>query len=153
MGFDSVAANMIMFIAVVTIAGSFAVLMSVFAQQTSSSLRIQQNSLSDKLKTDVTITSTAFNNDTDPHTTSVYVKNTGKTKLILNDTDIYLDGFRFGHNERTVSIEQDTSVGNPLIWDPKEIVLVTLEQNLSGGIHTVRITTSNGVSDTDTFSN
>ncbi|MDD9953778.1 MAG: hypothetical protein OXR66_05575 [Candidatus Woesearchaeota archaeon] len=152
MGFGSIATQMVLFIAMVTIAASLVMHMRVFTGQATASIAVQKDRLVEELKTDVTITSLSFSNLTDPHTATIYVKNTGKIKLKLNATDLYIDGSRYTTTERNISIENDTEVNNPLIWDPSEVVKIEGFRNLSGGLHTARVVTDNGVSDEDTFS-
>ncbi|MCB9358842.1 hypothetical protein H6503_02840 [Candidatus Woesearchaeota archaeon] len=151
MGFGSIAAQMIMFIAIVTIATSVVFVLNNYTQQTTDSLKTEKDRVVDVLKTDITITSIAFDNST--NTTTVYIKNTGKTKLSLNYTEFYIDGLRFSPNNRTSSIEADTEKANVLAWEPTEIARFAVTYNLSSGIHTLRIAASNGVYDEDTFSN
>ncbi len=153
MGFGSVAANMIMFIAVITIAASFVIFINAFAQETSTSLKVQKDRLAAEIKTDISITSISFTNTSSPDTTTVYVKNTGKTKLSLTYTDIYIDGIRFEQSDRDVTVENDTAVGNSLIWDPTEIIKIEARLDLTNTIHKVRIVTGNGIAAEDTFSN
>lgn len=152
MGFGTIAANIIMFIAIVTIATGFVFYFNMQTQEISTSLESQNKRLRDELRTDITITSVSYDNSTNPPTTTAYVKNTGKTKLELNATDIYIDGLRKERGDRTISVEADTQVANSLIWDPGEIVKIEVNENLSNTVHQVRVVTSNGIFDEDIFS-
>ncbi len=153
MGFGVIAAQIITFIAIISIASGLAISMKAYNDQTTAAFKIQQNILVDALKTDISIISTSYNSSTNPDTLTVYVKNTGKTKLEMDYTDIYVDGARYDVSSRTITVESDTETGNPLLWDPKEIIKIVVQQDISPGIHQVRVATDNGVVDEDSFSN
>lgn len=150
MGFGSLAVQIVMFVTVLTIAVGIVILINVNIQETSQALTLQKDRLSDQLRTDITITSLSYNTTTDVLT--AYVENTGKTKVRMNTTDLYVNGLRVQYTNRTIAVENDTDLGSPLIWDPSEIISIVSTQTLTSGIHTVRVVTDNGISDQDQFS-
>lgn len=152
MGFGGIGSQLIMFIAVITIATSVAIMISGESDKTSDALQSQNSRVVDKIKTDITITSINYNTAPSPDVTTVYIKNTGNTKIDPQGVDIFLNGYRYGYNNRSTSIEADTSTGSPLSWDPTEVLKITITENLASNIYDVRVITGNGVYDEDTFS-
>lgn len=150
MGFGTIAANAIMFIGIIIIAGSFVIVMNNYIQQTTTSLQVQKNTLNDQIKTDITITSAVYNQTT--HILECYVENTGKTTLIVNDTDIYIDGYRISRDNRTISVQQDTQASSTYLWYPNGIIQATATYAIGSGIHQLNVVTDHGVSDQYTFS-
>lgn len=144
MGFGAVAANMLMFIAVIMIAGGFVVLINSYAQETTVSMQLQKDRLMEELRTDVTITAVSYN-DTIPRVW-VYVLNTGKTTLNAERSDLYIDGVRVDRTERVLTIESDTELSDLPVWEPQEIIRIAVDTSLSSGPHRFRIVTSNGIS-------
>ncbi len=150
MGFGTVAAQIIFFIAVVMIASIFIIGMNDQMQQQSQSMRLQNERLSEQLLSDITIMSLSYNTSTNLIT--VYARNSGRTKLELAVTDIFINGVRVPRTQRTIQIETDTSVGNDLLWDPSEVVRIQTTQSLSNDIHTIRIVADNEAHDQDIIS-
>lgn len=152
MGFSGIVSTMIMFIAVVamsiTVVGAFKSLID----DTSSSIQIQGNALSDQLKTDLFFDEISYSNITD--ITTVNIKNTGKTKLQTDKVDIYLDGLFIDRNEsnRTINIQTSTDLKNPGIWDPGEIVQIKIFKVLEDGDHTLTVSTQYSTKAEDIFS-
>lgn len=150
MGFGTIAANAIMFIAIIMIAGGFVIVMNNYLQQTTDSLQVQKNNLNNQIKTDITITSAVYNQTN--HVINCYVENTGKTTLIINDTDLYVDGYRVSRDNRTITIQQDTQVASSYLWYPKGIIQITATYALGAGIHKLSVVTDYGASDQYTLS-
>ncbi|RME52017.1 hypothetical protein D6783_06070 [Candidatus Woesearchaeota archaeon] len=154
MGFGTVATHIILFIALLTVTTSVAVLFKGYVDSSGSALKTQQQFLFDQLRTSVEITSLSFNSSADPQQTHIYVLNVGKTKLDINKTDIFIDGIRFARNdsERIIRVENDTDVVNKGIWDPDEVVFIQANRKLSSGKHTVLVVTEFGVGDSEVMS-
>ena len=144
MGFGAIAANMLMFIAVVMIAGGFVVLINSYAQDTTVSLQMQKDRLMDELRTDVTITAVSYN-DSIPRV-RVYILNTGKITLNAERSDLYIDGIRVERTDRTLLIEPDTKLSDLPTWEPQEILRITVDTSINPGPRKFRLVTSNGVS-------
>ena len=153
MGFSDLATQIIMFIAVITVATGLVIVFNVSISEASDSVRIRTDALSLSMKTDITID--MVTHDSNTNTTYVYIRNTGKTMLTVNQTDVYLNGFRVPRNETMRSIEliEDTDLINPGIWDPTEQVLITINYELdSSVIHEVTVTAEHNVQDSEKFS-
>ncbi|MFW6231199.1 MAG: hypothetical protein ACOC32_04220, partial [Nanoarchaeota archaeon] len=150
MGFSGLASQIIMFIAVITVASGLVIVFNTSISETSSSIEAKTDTLALTMKTDVTIDMISYDDAT--NTTYVYIKNTGKTTLTTNNTDIYLNGFRVERNisKRTIEVLSDTDTINPGSWDPKEQVLIKVMERLNSSTsHKVTITTEYDVKDTE----
>ncbi|MFP4567452.1 MAG: hypothetical protein ACLFN8_00760 [Candidatus Woesearchaeota archaeon] len=146
MGFGTVAANMLFFIAIVTISASVIFYMSNFASETTAAMAVQKDRLSDELRTDISITSAFFDNET--NTTTITAANTGKTLLMLDRVEVFLSNQRISRDDFSISVESDTSVGNPTSWDPSEVILVVVPDFfVSSTKNQARIVAPNGVGD------
>ncbi len=153
MGFSTAAAQTILFIAVIILSTGLVMVYKNVVDTTASSLQFQGNLLSDKVKTDITITNVYYNNNTD--TIVIDVKNLGKTKLDLDLIDVFIDSERIPRqtSNRTIEVLSDTEIVNPGIWDPKEDIEIKVFKILNQSIsHTVKVTTQYGISDIDSFS-
>lgn len=147
------ASQVIMFIAVVTVTSILVVVFNGYITDTSNSITIKNDFLVNQLKSDISIDVVSY--DSGINTTSVYVKNTGKVALKVNDTDIYLNGLRIPRNDtnRTIEVLVDTDSVNPGIWDPKEEVLIQVFQKLNSSFsHDVIVSTQYDAKDTEEFS-
>ncbi len=139
MGFDGIASQAIMFIAVV---GASAMLVLAFNSQitqTSDSMTEQQDALQSQIKTAVNI-ETAYYNSTSQIVT-FYARNTGSTTLRIDKLGIYVGTFRVGNatTQRNVSVLADTTTGtssNVNYWDPDEVIMGNLSTIANGGVTT-----------------
>jgi archaellum component FlaG (FlaF/FlaG flagellin family) len=152
MGFGTIAAQIILFISLVSIAAAVVLMINQYTEETSYSLKVQKDRLVDELRTDITINSVSYNGSKTPDELLVYARNTGKTLIDLNYTDIYIDGVRVDYADRTLTIEADTEVSNPGIWDPKEVLEIDVSQDIGSGTHKARVVVFNGASDEELFS-
>ncbi len=130
MGFSGIASQIIMFIAVITIATGLVVVFNANIREASASLRMQSSSMALSMRTDVTID--MVSHDDDINTTFIYVRNTGRTQLNHNNTDVYINGRRIprDNGNRTIELLEDTDLINEGIWDPSEQVLISVFQSL-----------------------
>ena len=140
MGFGTLAANIIMFIALLILASSVVFIMSTYVQETQESLTEQKNRLVDEIRTSITIDSISYTNET----LTIYSTNIGTTNLRLETIDLFIDGIRIPRTSRTITIEPDTLVGGPSIWNPREVIKVETGISLNGTV-LIRLVTSNGV--------
>ncbi len=152
MGFGTIAASIIMFIAVLTLSASMFVVMKNDINEQSSALREQTKYTSNNIKTDITIENLDYDNKT--NTTTINLRNTGKTKLYLKYSDVYInyDFIPRNTSNRTIQIDPSTDFRNTGIWDPDEIVEINVFKDLETGEYTAKITVQYGVSEEDIFS-
>lgn len=152
MGFGTAAANMIFFIAVLTISSGLIFYMNNYAAETTARLTDQKNRMSDELMTSIIITQATYFEE--ENTTIAYARNNGRTKLEKNRVDVYLSKQRVPLTEFTIEVEPDTDLGNPGIWDPGETVKITIpDRELGSGAHTIRVLAFNGVGAEELISN
>jgi archaellum component FlaG (FlaF/FlaG flagellin family) len=151
---SSVASQVILFIAVISITTGLVAVFNNYVHETTSSTKVQWQYMSNQLKTDVTIDNIMFNTTASPKTTTISVRNTGKTKLSVNLTDIYLDGFISRDDaSRLMILEPSADKINPGIWDEQEILTIIVYKDLSASTtYEICITTQYGTRTCDTFS-
>ena len=150
MGFGTVAANMLFFIAILTLSAGLIFYMNAYASETSNAIRLQQNRISDELRTNMNIDSSYY--DYEEETLRIYARNTGETLLSLDKIDLHVDDQRIPKNEFTIEIEPDTLVGSLTNWNPREVIRIELDIELSSGNIPLKIIAQNGVTATDTLS-
>lgn len=152
MGFGTIVANIVMFIAVLTVSTSVFVLMKNNIAEQNSAMVEQSKYLSNNLKTSVEIENLAYDNET--NVTTLNVRNTGKTKLSLDYVDVYI-GSEFiprSDNNRSISVDSSTDTKNPGIWDTNEVVEIQVPKDLETGEYDIRVAVQYGVYAEDTFS-
>lgn len=154
MGMSNVSSHLIMFIAVLSIS---TMVVGVFNDQmdsTTSAIVVQQNWLSQQMKTDISIEVIDFNNSTE-NQTIVYVENTGATQLETDQLDIYIAGERLDRLDsvRAIEVISDTDLVNTGVWDPDEEISITINKTLvENQTFTLVVTAQFGARDSDDFS-
>lgn len=153
MGASAVASQVIMFIAVLGITTGLVVVFNDYVDKTTSSANMKMVAYSMRLKTDVTITSVSYQ-DLNPDEITLYVLNTGKTPLKVNQTDVYLEGFIPRNNgNRTLTLEPSTDNIDVGIWNEKEVLKIVVFKDLSSSTtYDVCIGTQYGTQSCDSFS-
>lgn len=155
MGFSNMATQVIMFVSVLVIATALVIFFNNYSNETMDTANIQRQELSDKIKTDVTIDVLNYDNSTNPHTITAYVKNTGIIPINLDVIDVYINKERIPRdiNNRTIAIISDTDTINIGQWDSKELILVTVFKNVTQlQTHTFDLILENGKRDSGEFS-
>ena len=152
MGFGTLATNIIMFIAVISLTTGFIGIFKMYVDESSSSMQIQSRVIANNIKTDVSLQVVTYNNIT--MMTTATALNTGKTKLDIDYVDVYIDSLMIPRSDsnRTIQISPSTEIENPGIWDPREVLEIKVYKNLSKGTHSIKIGTEYGVIDTYIFS-
>ncbi|MEM4260449.1 MAG: hypothetical protein QXG00_04390 [Candidatus Woesearchaeota archaeon] len=150
----NVASALILFIASMFLATAVAVTVKTQYDKTTVSMKLEQARLNDELRTDITIDVVKY--DSTLNTTDVYVKNTGNKEIDVNDIDVYINKERVPRNEsnRTITILSDTMKFNNTLWDPKEVIQISI-YNWSlntDKLHELSIVTAVDVKDTYEFS-
>lgn len=151
MGFGSIVSQIIMFIAVISLATGVVVVFKTYVDESNSAMTEQWKGMSNNLKTDIDITSANYNSTT--NLTTIYVMNKGKTMLSLTYMDVYLDNMFVPRStsNRSMAIESSTDVRNVGVFDPTEIMKIEVNYSLNSGTHLVDVTTEYGVKDTFSF--
>lgn len=152
MGFGTVVSHIILFISIVTVSAGFFIVINNYVQGATGSLAEQQERVSSRIQTDIEIASVDYDNSTAPDTITVSATNTGSTNIETEKTDLFIDDLRISRTERSITVQADTTTGNPNLWDPDEVVEVVTEENLDNGTHTVSIAAPNGVQGEASFS-
>lgn len=130
----SAIADLILFIAAITVAAGVAATLTLNVATLGDSLDAQSADLTSDIDTDIEIISDpgsdAIYNGTHVH---ILVKNTGRETLEPNPgrVDVLLDG-------RYVQVQSVTVVSGS-DWGPGEVVEIVLERSLAAGVHRVSI--------------
>ena len=153
MGISNVTSHLIMFIAVLVVSTVVVSVFNNYVDSTTSAITVQQDWLTNQLKTSINIEVVNYNNNTNK--TTIYLENTGATTLDIDYTDVYLGGERIPRNNtnRTIEVINDSEIRNIGKWDPKEEVKIIVNKSLEENKTYKLIVTSqyNGM-DTEEFS-
>jgi archaellum component FlaG (FlaF/FlaG flagellin family) len=141
---SSLIARVIFFIATVFLSIIIVFSFITMVDKNDVAMKTQQNFLEQKLKTEITIESFAYNDDIDQ--IILYVRNIGKTSINPVHVDVYIDNDRVDtSSDFSINITEDTNNLNERLWDPQEIVRIVINQTISTNeAHTVLITESRG---------
>jgi archaellum component FlaG (FlaF/FlaG flagellin family) len=143
MGFDGVASQAILFIAVISASAVLIIAFQTQLSDSASTASIKQKALSEQLKTEIIIESVSYNITAE--NTSVYVKNIGKTSIKPQQISVYVDDQWTANTTRSQTLVSDTNTINPTIWDPNEVLLVVVNQELDTDLtHSIAIATPYG---------
>lgn len=150
----NVASALILFIASMFLATAVAVTVKTQYDKTTVSMQLEQARLNDELRTDISIDIVKYSEDT--NITNIYVKNTGSNEVDANDIDVYLNKERVPRNDsnRTITLLTDTMKFNNSLWNPKEVIQITIYNwsLATNTVHEVSVVTAVDVKDTYEFS-
>ncbi len=150
MGFDSIAANLIMFIAVITVASFIVGLFNTYIQETSATLTLKKNKILEKVETDFDIINIDFNSTL--NRTVAYALNTGSRELKPEELFVFIDGSLVEKANYNITLDSDSNIENPSLWDPKEILIINISMYLDNTTrHKLKLVYSNGVSAEEMF--
>ena len=146
MGAGESATQMIFFITSVIIALSVVGAIFLNVQSLSSAVIIGSKTLSEQLKTDITVI-----NDPDiiPNSGGIYtfyVKNTGIQELDTKYITIIMDGAIIPDNDLNKTILEGTQE-----WLTGDVLKINATVSLASGSHNLRVITANGIEDTFLF--
>ncbi|MFH1055771.1 MAG: hypothetical protein V1744_06750 [Candidatus Altiarchaeota archaeon] len=148
MGFSTITAQLIFFIAVVLVSAGVIATLGYYIDQVMNAMSDKQQYITGQLRTDIVITN-IYNSSGD---LIIYVKNVGNSQLKTNCTELYVDS---GWTDVAENEITDPTSGDPLsYWDPEDTIKLspapsTYDSTLS--IHEVKFVTCNGISDSENF--
>lgn len=145
-GFGDAVSTLIMFIAVVSVTVGLVVVFQNYVTDTQQSYVSQNEIVSGKLKTSITITNIFFNDTT--NITYIYVKNIGETKLKTQLLDLFINE-KF-YEEFDVYDPEDLSTTIDVL-ELQQTIAIAKQINLTAGSHEVKIRTQYGVGDEESF--
>lgn len=146
MGAGESATQMIFFIASVMIALSVVGAIFLNVQSLSSSVIIGSKTLSEQLKTDITVINDPeiIPNSSGKYT--FYVKNTGIQELSTKYVNIIIDGTIISDNDLNKTIIEGGQT-----WLTGDVLMINATIPLAAGNHNLRVITGNGIEDTFLF--
>ncbi len=138
-GAGSVVSTLILFITILILTASLVVYLNEYTSNTQDSMKVESERISNKLKTSLEIIYIDYN--TSNNNLSIYVKNTGKTKLITKYINLYIDGkflsnFSFYYPDN-LSKKMD-------LLEPLDTVLIKKDITLQSGTHSILLVTEYG---------
>src|SRR5659263_82896 len=147
MGAGASATQMVFFIASVMIALSVVGALFMNVQSLSSSVVIGSKTLSEQLKTDITVI-----NDPEiiPNSSGIYtfyVKNTGLQDLGINYITVIIDGTIISDNDLNKTILEEGGQ----TWLTGDVLQINTTVTLAARDHKLRVITGNGIEDTFLF--
>lgn len=115
------------------------------------SLKEQNDLIREKLDEEVSIYSVVY--DSTNNETDIVLQNSGRRKISMEHVDIFMDDTRIprDNSNRTFVLRSSSEIKNPGIWDPTELVDVTVDMHLSSGTHFVEVFTKMANKDITTF--
>lgn len=153
MGFSVSASTAIIFIAAFMSVGIVYTSAYNGFEQVQGATTAQQEAALDVQNTAVNITTVTHDAGATPDYVTVTVENTGSTALVVNDTDVLLNGtYQSTFESRTVTNDTGATIvagsGGTDLWLPGEQVTFTIRRTMSQPIH-VKIVTGPGVAATE----
>lgn len=149
MGFASVAGQVILFLSILVIIGASFQTAKITTMQTSLALKQQKERYDVLLNTQFDIENISFDETSNPCLTKIDLKNSGSTKHIPSDMEIYIDG----HRVPTSSVNSEIiEMINPNIWDPGENININASFNITSGSHLLEIVSVAGFKKSDIYS-
>lgn len=148
MGAGASATQMIFFITSVIIALGVVGALFMNIQSLTSAATIGSKTLSEQLKTDITVINDPqiipYDSGTGNYT--FYVKNTGKEELGINYITLIIDGKVFSNTGQTI-------LGSDDMWFAGDVlsINVTISPSLAQGSHNLRVIAENGIEDEFAF--
>jgi len=147
MGFSTIAAQILFFIAVVGISAGVIAVFGSYIDQTKSAMSDKQQYIVGQLKTDIVIS----NIDNQSGHLFVFVKNVGKEQLKTDCINLYVDS---GWVTVTPARITDPSTGSEATYlDSEDTIKIDPQAAPLGenSVHEAKVVTCNGVWDTESF--
>lgn len=146
MGAGSSATQMIFFITSVIIALSVVGAIFLNIQSISTSVIVAGKTLTEQLRTDITIINDPESIPNSSGNYTFYVKNTGKEELGIQYINVLIDGSLISDNNLNKTI-----IGSDPMWLTGDVLIINATTSLQAGSHNLRIITENGIEDTFSF--
>jgi archaellum component FlaF (FlaF/FlaG flagellin family) len=147
-GFSSIPMFILLFFAMIAAVSMF-VLMQAKLVETTATAYAERDRLVEEMNTEITILNASYSNATE--TTSIYVQNTGKTKIEIELIDVYIDEFKVPRSDSNRSITFESSTMNPLHWDHDEVLRIEVYRALGNSTHLATISTQNKAKATKSY--
>lgn len=135
--------ELLFFIGAVVIATSVVMVLASGIQSISAGVKERSNTISDNLRSDLSIVNDPSEVPNDP--VKIYVKNTGVSSMPQDYLSVVLDGeILTGFN---LTFINTTGFLNDSIWGPGEVIEIEIDRELSVGLHSTQVTLNGDVSD------
>jgi archaellum component FlaF (FlaF/FlaG flagellin family) len=147
MGFSTVAAQILFFIAVVGISAGLIAVFGNYLDQAKGAMSDKQQYIVGQLRTDIAIS----NIDNSSGHLIVYAKNVGKEVLKTSCLNLYIDGSYVSLTPPRITDPATTSQVD--YWSPEMTVRIDPSDAplIGGHVHEAKLVTCNGVTNTENF--
>jgi flagellar protein FlaG len=145
MGAGSSATEMIFFIASVIIALSVVGALFMNVESITSAATISSKTLTEQLKTDITVINDPYIIPHPDENYTFYVKNTGSQELGTQYITLIIDGKMISDSDLNKTIEGSQT------WRTGDVLTIKVNVILNNGDHNLRVITTNGIEDTFPF--
>lgn len=146
-GFGDVASTLIMFIAIIGVSVGMVIAIKSYAIDTQESFDVQNTAVTNQLKTSIDIINVYYDDVT--NMTYVYLKNVGKTKLVTEDFDMFIDN---SYITNFSVYRADNLSENLTLLTISSTAAFVKKYDLDEGSHTVRLISGyGGTGDTEYF--
>jgi len=146
MGAGASATQMVFFIASVIIALSVVGAIFMNVQSLSSAVIIGSKTLTEQLKTDITVINDPEIIPNSGNIYTFYVKNTGVQELGTKYITVIIDGTIISDNDLNKTI-----IDGSQTWLTGDVLMINATVSLDPGSHNLRIITANGIEDSFPF--
>lgn len=143
MGFSISSSHLVFFLASMIVASTLAGVFIATTDSISSGIQAQEDELSERMKSDISVINDANNVPNDPLV--IYVKNTGSTRMNTSNVEVLVNGTLQSPSSITVVNGDDN------VWGPTEVIKVEINIKLPEGDHWVKVIGSHQVEDTMEF--
>ena len=138
-GFGDVASTLIMFIAIIGVSVGMVIAIKSYAIDTQDAFEVQNTAVNNQLQTSIDIINVYYDDAT--NYTYVYLKNVGKTKLVTEDFDMFIDDAYI--TNFSVYAADNLSENLTLLTISSTAAFVK-EYNLDAGSHSVKLISGYG---------
>ena len=147
MGADTSATHMIFFVAAMIIASGVVSVVFINTNAMMEASREGVSTVSEQIKTDITIINDPSNIPQNGDVYTFYVKNIGKSDLAFDQVTVLIDGDVILNNDLNKTI-----IGGNTTWYPSDVLQLDVTYaSMPAGDNTIKVITENGIDDSLEF--
>ncbi|MFC2163209.1 hypothetical protein ACFLRF_05960 [Candidatus Altiarchaeota archaeon] len=146
MGFSVASTHMLFFIGVIAISAGVIVSFNAFIDETRGAMTDKKTFITDQLRTQIEVINVRYSGGI----SYIYAKNIGDRLMNTNCLNVFVDGMYITDANLDIL---NASSGTPRTeWNLEETLEFQATHAISGGTHTAKVVTCNGISDEYSFS-
>ncbi len=147
MGFSIPSAHIIFFIGVVAVSAGVIAAFNNYIEETKGAMTDKKNFITNQLRTQIEIVNARYASTV----SYIHAKNVGDRLVGTDCISVFVDNTYIADGSLAIVNASDTGTARTE-WDIEETLEFQATKSLTGGTHTVKIVTCNGISDTYTYS-